>query len=122
MARKCLICKACRPALPWYADCNEAATLCLEHGHDMDKDPPTVADIEAAISRYLYAHPQATDTERGIREWWLLTACPCHPDDVHAAIEHMVGIGALAERTLPDGQRAYARLADALNPRPRGPH
>ena len=34
----------------------------------MDKEPPTVANIEAAISHYLRAHPHAVDTERGIRE------------------------------------------------------
>lgn len=86
----------------------------------MDKEPPTVADIEAAISHYLHANPHAVDTERGIREWWLLGTCPCRPDDVHAAIEHLVASGEMAERTLPDGQRAYARL-DAADPRPHGP-
>lgn len=94
----------------------------------MDKEPPTVADIEAAIRHYLHAHPHALDTERGIREWWLLGTCPCRPDDVHAAIEKLVASGAMAERSLPDGQRAYARLgvgagvgASVDTPRPQGP-
>lgn len=86
----------------------------------MDKEPPTAADIEAAISHYLHAHPHAVDTERGIREWWLPDTGPCRPSDVHAAIEHLVARGAMAERSLPDGQRAYARRG--VDPtRPQGP-
>ncbi len=86
----------------------------------MDKEPRTVADVEAAISHYLHAHSHALDTERGIREWWLLGACSCRPEDVHAAIEHLVASGAMAERTLPDGQRAYSRPG-AANTGPHGP-
>ena len=72
----------------------------------MDKEPPSVAGIEAAISHYLHAHPHAVDIERGVREWWLLGACPCRVNDVHAAIEHLVARGAVAERILPDCRRA----------------
>lgn len=79
-----------------------------------------MAGIEAVISHYLHSHPHAFDIERGFREWWLLGACPCRLDDVHAAIEHLVARGAVAERTLADGQRAYARPGVA-NIRPQGP-
>jgi hypothetical protein len=95
--------------------------------HDMDTQPPAVADIEEAIRRYLAAHPQAVDTERGIREWWLRDARPRYRvADVHAAIERLVAAGELEQRALPDGQRAYAihpaitPLTPASGPRPPG--
>ncbi len=75
----------------------------------MDRKPPTVADIEQAIRAYLQTHPLAVDTERGIREWWLRDTHPrCASADVHAAVVRLVAAGAMAERTLPDGQSAYA--------------
>lgn len=86
----------------------------------MDKEPPTVADIEAAIIRYLHEHPHVVDTERGIREWWLPGSGPCRPSDVHAAIELLVACGTMAERSLPDGQRAYSWRGVRLT-RPQGP-
>lgn len=74
----------------------------------MDKQPPTVAEIERAIRRYLQAHPCAVDTERGICEWWLRDLHPRHLHcDVAAAISRLVDAGELAPLTLPDGQLAY---------------
>ncbi|MBS0445340.1 MAG: hypothetical protein JSR59_05240 [Proteobacteria bacterium] len=81
----------------------------METLHDMDTQPPAVAEIERAIRRYLAAHPHAVDTERGIGEWWLRDARPRYrAGDVHAAIERLVAAHELEQRTLPDGQRAYA--------------
>ena len=75
----------------------------------MDKKSPKVANIEQAIRRYLLMHPQAIDTERGIREWWLRDVRPRPLSaDVHEAIESLVAAGGLARRTLPDGQHGYA--------------
>jgi hypothetical protein len=75
----------------------------------MDKQPSPVAEIEELLRRYLLAHPQANDTERGIREWWLRAAHRSYPAaDVHAAIEHLVASGELAKLVLPDGEPSYA--------------
>ena len=75
----------------------------------MDEGPPPVDEIEAIIRRYLQAHPQAVDTERGIHEWWLREAGRTYAlADVHAAIEELVASGELAERRLPDGRSIYA--------------
>jgi hypothetical protein len=75
----------------------------------MDKRPSLVAEIEEIIRRYLQAHPQAVDTERGIREWWLREAQRTYPvADVRAAIQGLVAAGELAEIVLPDGQCTYA--------------
>ena len=85
----------------------------------MDKHPPTVADIEQAIRRYLQSHPHALDTERGIREWWLRDYPRGSADNVHAAVERLVAAGEIAERTLPGGQRGYAN-PKATHPPPDG--
>jgi hypothetical protein len=76
----------------------------------MDERPPLVAEIKAIILCYLRARPQAADTERGIREWWLRTADDrtYTADDVRAAIQCLVATGELAERQLRDGQVIYA--------------
>jgi hypothetical protein len=84
----------------------------------MDKRA-TLAEIEEIIRRYLQAHPQAEDTERGICEWWLRTARRTYPvADVGAAIHALVGAGELEQRELPDRQRLYA---SARTPRSRSP-
>jgi hypothetical protein len=68
-----------------------------------------VRDIERAITAYLQKHPQALDTERGIREWWLRTSCARYSEaDVHLAIQNLVARGALVTISLPDGSVAYA--------------
>ena len=75
----------------------------------MDSPPPSVAEIEALLRRYLKAHPQALDTERGICEWWLGDARGGYSAaDVRAAIERLVAKGLLAKVVLPDGQCTYA--------------
>jgi hypothetical protein len=75
----------------------------------MDKRPPLAAEIEEIIRRYLQAHPQAEDTERGICEWWLRKARRSYPvADVSAAIQALVAGGELVQLVLPDGQRIYA--------------
>ena len=54
----------------------------------MDEPPPLVAEIEGIIRRYLQAHPQAVDIERGIRWWWLRNAHRTYAArDVRAAIQ-----------------------------------
>lgn len=73
----------------------------------MDKRPP-LAEIEEIIRRYLQAHPQAEDTERGICEWWLRTARRTYSvADVRTAIQALVAAGELAQLVLPDGQWIY---------------
>jgi hypothetical protein len=63
-----------------------------------------------AIRRYLGLHPQAVDTERGVREWWLGNH-PSRPsaDDVRDVLEQLVAAGEIVAVSLPDGERAYGR-------------
>jgi hypothetical protein len=82
----------------------------------MDKQPSPAAEIEELLRRYLLAHPQANDTERGIREWWLRDAHRSYsPADVHAAIDRLVASGELAKLVLPDGQYSYAGSGASRN-------
>ena len=75
----------------------------------MDKRSPLVAEIEEIIRRYLQAHPQAEDTERGICEWWLREARRSYPvGDVREAIRALVAAGELVQLLMPDGHCTYA--------------
>ena len=77
-------------------------------------------NIAQAIREYLKAHPQAVDTERGIREWWLRDGQTCpSARDVRAALEHLVAAGEMVVLSLPDGQRAYGG-AKGTEPADRG--
>jgi hypothetical protein len=87
----------------------------------MDKQPPLVAEIEELIRRYLRAHPLATDTDRGICEWWLHEGCKSYPlAAVRTAIQNLVAAGELLRILLPDGQCTYASLA-RRDPKTDGP-
>jgi len=78
-----------------------------ERAYDMDRQPPSVAQVERSIHHYLQAHPHAIDTERGIREWWLRELRPRPtPEDVAAAVANLLAAGRLASLTLPDGRVA----------------
>jgi hypothetical protein len=75
----------------------------------MDNQPPLVAEIEELIRRYLRAHPLATDTERGICEWWLHEGRESYSlAAVRTAIQRLVAAGELVRTVLPDGQSTYA--------------
>ena len=91
----------------------------------MDTRPRSVVEIAEAIRRYLEANPQAFDTARGIREWWLRDAKPLFAEDVEQAIELLVGEGALVPLTLPEAQRGNPHGAtdgfDATFPPPDPP-
>lgn len=85
----------------------------------MDNQPPLVAEIEELLRRYLQAHPQANDSERGIREWWLRnTPRSYSAADVHEAIQRLVASGELAKLVLPDGQCTYASSGGSRNRNP----
>ena len=87
----------------------------------MDRQPPSVADIEHGLRRYLIAHPHASDTARGIAEWWLRDLHPRPaPADIASAIDGLVRSGDLVSLTLPDGQRAF-QAPGASVPRASGP-
>lgn len=84
----------------------------------MDEPPPQLAEIESILRGYLQTHPQAVDTERGIREWWLRDARITYAAaDVRAVIQRLVDSGELVERRLPDGECIYARSGSLLHNR-----
>ena len=75
----------------------------------MDKAPPAMPDVEQAIVDYLRRHPQAVDTERGIREWWLHDLRQqCSASDVQHAIDRR------NSRTSP-GKQHFCRAINDLH-------
>ena len=68
--------------------------------------------IEAAvreIEQYLGAHPHASDTLQGVRDWWLAgLGRLLGLDVVQVAIDRLVEVGHLVARPIPGGV-AYSR-------------
>ena len=77
--------------------------------------PDTVADVAAALRRYLDAHPEACDTLQWIAAWWLP---PRHawlaPDVVRDAVEQLVAAGHMQASRGPDGQTVYRAATATL--------
>jgi hypothetical protein len=75
----------------------------MRHGDD------AVQIISAILLDYIACHPDAADSNEGIRRWWLpgdIAACTAN---VEAALERLVQLGELARQRLPDGGVLYKR-------------
>lgn len=63
--------------------------------------------IESAvreIDRYLHAHPNASDTLEGVRDWWLAGHVrPFTVDVIQAALDRLVDNRILEARSIPGG-------------------
>lgn len=75
-----------------------------------------VANLQAAILRYLADHPDAADTARGIARYWTSEEAtprtePPPPDTVQRALDALVAQGRIACATLAGGERVYESLA-----------
>lgn len=74
---------------------------------DPDKDGQRSEQIDStvqAITAYLRAHPNATDTLQGVRDWWLTDAARSwRLDVIQAALDRLVDSGAIEERPIPGG-------------------
>jgi hypothetical protein len=80
-----------------------------EGRHAMDADERTV-ELCDCVRRYLAAHPDAADSLRGIRQWWL----PARLRDVtleelEQALAQLVARGEVQRSTLPGAGELYAR-------------
>lgn len=53
-----------------------------------------VSEVAAAIVRYLKDHPNAADTQEGIRNWWL-GAGSSSATEVSGALERLIRDGSL---------------------------
>jgi hypothetical protein len=61
--------------------------------------------IERQLSAYLEAHPEASDTVEGIRQWWMME--PADAEALAAALERLVERGILERTSGPDGRLRY---------------
>ena len=75
---------------------------------------PRDQSLAAAIQRHLERSPEASDTVRGIQEWWLP---PRHrarsPHDIEQILWTMVADGRLLASIAGDGTVLFARGAEA---------
>ena len=74
--------------------------------------------IAAAILDYLRRFPNARDTVRGVREWWLPRALRDRPlAEVERALARLVETRQVVVRTLANGVSLYAKAPPAAPPR-----
>jgi hypothetical protein len=70
--------------------------------------------IAAAILDYLRRFPNARDTVRGVREWWLPRALRDRPlAEVEQALARLVHGGQVVVRTVANGVSLYAKAPAA---------
>lgn len=73
-----------------------------------------VAEVVAALGRYVRANPQACDTLAGIAAWWLQPpTARSSPDVVSAALAALVASGEMESACGPDGQTVYRAAKSA---------
>ena len=71
-----------------------------------------IMGIAEAIDRYLKAHPKAADTATGIRGWWFANRKDAgSPEEVQAALDHLIERGSVVRTILADGTVIYSRGA-----------
>jgi hypothetical protein len=75
--------------------------------------PGSVENIVRAVSRYLRANPLASDTLRGIQQWWL-PSITVTPDGLEQAFERLQKAGVVDASLAADGQVHYRRAGPGL--------
>ena len=66
--------------------------------------------LQASLRRYLEKYPEAADSPKGIRQWWLTDELRMIPiEKLHEALMVLVVSGEMQLSTLPDGTELYAR-------------
>ena len=73
--------------------------------------------VAQLVSRYLEAHPDASDTLDGIARWWL--SRQRHDDArevVSGALQLLIARGVVEVRTLADGLTLFRRAQSRPNP------
>jgi hypothetical protein len=63
-----------------------------------------IATAVREIERYLEAHPNASDTLQGVRDWWLAgTVKRFALEDIQRALDLLVESGVIEPRSIPGG-------------------
>ncbi|HEV8332250.1 MAG TPA: hypothetical protein VGQ22_12570 [Steroidobacteraceae bacterium] len=71
-----------------------------------------VSEVAAAIVRHLEEHPNAADTEEGIRSWWLEPGS-ASAADVSGALERLIRAGSVERVQI--GTRVVFRAHRAIS-------
>ena len=78
----------------------------------MQNDEASVARLRDEVFHYLQRNPNATDTLKGIINWWLPTQHHLSNEKaVERALEQLVAKGLLKKTVLVDGTVLYAGAA-----------
>jgi hypothetical protein len=68
------------------------------------------AELRECVRRYLAAHPDAADSLRGIRQWWLPARLrEVRLEELEQALAQLVACGEVQRSTLPGAEELYAR-------------
>lgn len=79
----------------------------------MDAARERTAELCDCVRRYLEAHPQAADSLRGIRQWWLPARLrEVEVEELRQALAQLVASGEVLRSRLPDASELYARNAE----------
>jgi Fe2+ or Zn2+ uptake regulation protein len=78
----------------------------------MQNDEACIARVGDAILHYLQRNPNATDTVKGIVNWWLPTQDHISNEQaVEQALDELVARGLVKKTVLVDGTALYAGTA-----------
>jgi hypothetical protein len=68
------------------------------------------AELCECVRRYLAVHPDAADSLRGIRQWWLPARLRnVTLEELEQALAQLVACGEVQRSTLPGAEELYAR-------------
>ncbi len=75
-------------------------------------DDQLVQEIASALRLYVRDRPNAADSERGIRDWWLGEFVPSPSlEQVIAALELLTNEGSFVRQVLDDGSHVWRPAA-----------
>jgi hypothetical protein len=96
-------CRAAARAVPrWHRSCN----FCQADISAMRTDE-VISALVRALAGYLRANPQASDTCKGARDWWLGRQGEATLQQVQEALDTLVNLGVVVRVLAADGRVRY---------------
>lgn len=79
-------------------------------GTEQSSSSTAVDRARREIAAYVFAHPHATDTFPGVRDFWVPGLCEAvGVDAMRSALDRLIAEGTLEGRVLPGGDVMYTR-------------